>query len=241
MFGLDKTSARPIKNVIEMPKRLPIVMIQSRPPQSSGEQLADDIVGNLIGAPGKDLMLVAPLEKLSADSIDRLTLESLQSDAVILDWKTAEDVITSWKGLGLSGSRAPHELDASVASVPAQQRRLYIIDLRTVRSYEHLLAVLAQIQAAGEVKIFSLLPGPPGLQQAKASSSPELQKASVESRGVESSDSSGGNDQDAKLLPASDAILGSETPQNYQTGSHTSRENKLDLDDLMDELDKADP
>jgi len=224
-----------------MAKRLPIVMIQSHPPHSSAEQLSDDIVGELIGSTGMDLMLVAPLASLSIDAIDRLTLESLQGDAVIMDWNSVETVMQSWRDLGLSGVRARHELDTRGDAGEAGQPCLYIIDLNVVTSCEQLMSVLEQIQAAGQVKTFTL-----GLTVDSGSSAgePRARTGRVStSEGVADArmGSSGRNGEDTKLVPIEAPISEVVTTKKCQGSQSSNSKNKLDLDALMDELDRADP
>ena len=57
-----------------MAVRLSVIMVHSPPPTSTAQQLAQGVVGELIGLPGIDLTLVEPLDRLQATSTDRLTL-----------------------------------------------------------------------------------------------------------------------------------------------------------------------
>ena len=196
---------------IVMAVRLPILLIQTRPPDAASERLVDDVIGQLIGSNGMDLILIDRLNDLPADAIDRLTLESLQGDLAILDWNTAASIGEAWRYLGLSGSRAPHSLDAGAETVKAGERRLYLIDLALAESSEAVLSVLRTIQAGRKVATFSL--GLPSTTEAGEQAmghrgdgglSPQKNNSSSSRIEVNSDDTS-------NVLSPSDAVLGVES------------------------------
>ncbi len=237
VYGSNK---RDIELLI-MAARLPVILIQTRPPNAAAERLVDQLVGELIGSPGFDLVLVEPLSSLSTEATDRLTLEALQGDTVILDWNSVEEVLQSWGDLGLSGSRSPHALDRDPVQVPAGQRRVYLIDLRVAGSVPVILSTLVQIQAGQQVKTVQL-----GVLGERGASRPSL----VEPRSQQGQLLGGldakrqarsvGDDLKSESLPVSQASDGDETSRILGHPSHQASKNKLDLDALVDELDQSD-
>src|SRR6056297_1563232 len=79
-----------------MAVRLPVIMIHSPPGGSRWQSLGESIIGELIGRPGIDLTLVGRLSDLATGSTDRLTLESLRGDLVVLDWQPPERILSDW-------------------------------------------------------------------------------------------------------------------------------------------------
>jgi len=224
-----------------MAKRLPVVMIQSRPPHSLGEKLADELVGTLIGSSGMDLMLVDPLISLAEEAMDRLTLESLEGDVVLLDWKSVEQVVGEWRQLGLAGVRSPHQLDSNAESAPLGSRRLYVINLCDVTSLDQVTSVLRQIQAAGQVKTFALGFGSNPIQRNQNPASERLPRGAETESGDSGLGGSGRKGQNGSPLSVSGREINVQSPKNYRVTGDSNPKNKLDLDALMDELDRIDP
>ena len=221
--------------------RLPVILIQTRPPDAAGERMVDQVVGELIGSPGFDLVLVEPLASLSDVASDRLTLESLQGDTVILDWNAVEDVLACWSDLGLSGSRSPHQLDLVPAKVPAGQRRVYLFDLRDAGSASDVLSVLGQIQVGQQVKTVQLGGlGGGSLIRPSSATNDARQGSALVGREAETQRRSVGDNLKSKSLPVSQASEIEARSGIPGIPSRKDSKNKLDLDSLMDELDRSD-
>lgn len=224
-----------------MAVRLPVILIQTRPPNAAGERMVDQLVGELIGSPGFDLVLVEPLSSLSDEASDRLTLESLQGDTVILDWNAVEDVLACWRDMGLSGSRSPHQLDLGPAKVPAGQRRVYLIDLRDAGSASAVLTALGQIQAVQQVKTVQLGGlGSKSLVRPSSSAHEVRQGSALGGLEAESQRRSVGDKLKSKSLPVSQASEIEARSRIPSVPSRKDSKNKLDLDSLVDELDRSD-
>ncbi len=196
-------------------------MVHSPPPSVSAGQLAEAVVGELIGLPGIDLTLVGPLAELSATATDRLTLESLSGDVAVLDWQTAAEIVTSLSNVGLEGNRTPHADDPHAAAPSLPGRRIYAFDLTKFRDAQTLCRAITLIKSGRQIRTFSLLPGP--IRETKT--------ASIPARGRQNSD--------ADHAPAISVVGTTTDPAASPQPAQAAR--TLDLDDLLDQLDDLDP
>lgn len=135
--------------------RLSIVLTQA---SGSDSDLESQLVSELLGAPGMDLSIIAALGHLSDNHTDRLVMEGLQGDFALLGWESPGELIAHCQRLGISGSRAPHQLDADAPHTP-QTRRIYTVDLRNQKA-QTVLATLQQILQSRRTPTISLLPTP---------------------------------------------------------------------------------
>ncbi|MEO1527232.1 MAG: hypothetical protein AAFX06_17465 [Planctomycetota bacterium] len=197
--------------------RLPVILNQQAP--ASGQSLAEDLVGELIGRPGLDLTLVDRFSLIRPDSSDQLTLDAITVPSAVLDWQSEDDIHAALQAVGFNGVRCAHELDAQApAYTPgAGARRLFLFDLRKVGSAKQVLAELSRLRESLSVKTISL-----GGLSAGQRSTPEKPKAKQEvPKQVV---------PDAK--PLSQPAPSSIAQPNKQGGD--------DLDDLIDQLDDMD-
>ncbi|MGB7324968.1 MAG: hypothetical protein WBD31_08845 [Rubripirellula sp.] len=139
-----------------MAARLSVVMVHAAPPTATGKRVSERLVGELIGRPGMDLALVGPLGDLPPESTDRLTLESLAGDAVVMAWRPVAETMMDLQAIGISGARALHAGDPDGFSVPAGQRRIYGFDLSRFIAAEPVLQILQGMLQSSGVKTFSI-------------------------------------------------------------------------------------
>lgn len=232
-----------------MAVRLSVIMVHSTPPTAIAQQLAQRVVGELIGLTGIDLTLVAPVGQLSESSTDRLTLASLSGDVAVLDWQRPEEILGSLERIGFDGKRCPHLHDLGVPAPPANSRRIYAYDLSKFSSAEEVIDSLSRLNADRQVRAFQL--GPPPSSLASASS-----QGITSSQGTPPSNGLGKNVHlpnhlqaastsvpepaggepltDPKVLPES------VQPPSTATARQLESETPLDLDDLLDQLDRSD-
>ena len=123
-----------------MAVRLSVVMVHSPPVsalqvtedepsnRATAQQLAEAVVGELIGLNGIDVTLVGPIAQLAPASTDRLTLESLTGDVAVLAWQCASETMAALAGIDFQGERSPHAHDRDVALPAARIRRIYAFD-----------------------------------------------------------------------------------------------------------------
>jgi len=113
-----------------MSVRLNVLLVQSSRMSGLQSGINADVVFQLMGVPGIDLSIVNSLNPTEIAETDRLLLSSFQNDLAVLDWRDADDSLSALAILGVSGARAPHQLDPNSAAVQPGKRRIYVVDLR---------------------------------------------------------------------------------------------------------------
>ena len=213
-----------------MAVRLSVVMVHTPPPEAGASQLAEAIVGELIGMPEIDLTLVGNLVKISTDSTDLLSLETLTGDIAALDWQPPAGIVAALGELGFKGSRTPHPDDP--AAPPAEpSRRIYAFDLNQFSDARSVCDAVAELKQQRQVRTFTLSPAV-GAKAATESSSatkvntPDRPKITPKPDfGVPAAES-----------PSVGSVDGSNDPRPA-AHPHASG----DLDDLLDRLEELDP
>ncbi len=150
-----------------MAVRLSVVMVHTPPPSAGASQLAEAIVGELIGMHEIDLTLVGNLPNISHESTDLLSLESLSGDVAVLDWQPPTGIVSALAELGFEGSRTPHTHDPQAPAAAEPTRRIYAFDLNQFPDACSLCAAVGDLKAKRQVRTFSLsslaaVPTPPG-------------------------------------------------------------------------------
>ncbi len=214
-----------------MAARLSVVMVHSPPAGVAAGQLAESIVGELIGLPEIDLTLIGPLNQLSEGSTDRLTLESLAGDIAMLDWQPASAIVQSLRDVGFMGNRTPHRDDPDANSPPTGVRRIYAFDLSRFSDAKVLCEALHQLKTNRQVRTFTLSPDGPtgpanvqGLQETGLPEHPSTQPPA----GSAGSGQRRNSGFDSTALPRS-------------IPNPTRSDSDAELDDLLDQLDELDP
>lgn len=203
-----------------MAVRLAVIMVHSPPARSAATELAESIVGELIGMPEIDLTLVGPLAELADGSTDRLTLESLSGDVAVLDWHPAEQTTATLNHLGFVGDRAPHAADPEVASSGQPTRRIYVFDLNQFLDAPALCQSIEQLKSMRQTRTFGLqLPGGVGVNRPH-SAAPEPTRS---------------------VPPTGTADATGSRPEATDDRTPGQGSGSVDLDDLLDRLDALDP
>ena len=138
-----------------MAVRLNVVMIQNPPAAVGGQHLAESTIGEVIGQPGIDLLLVNSLAEIDRRSTDFLSLESLQSDVAVLGWEQQASIAELWNGLGLVGTRSRHRYDPD-ADVARSDRRLFAFNLTQFRDGKAVCTALKQLLQTQQTKTFTI-------------------------------------------------------------------------------------
>lgn len=112
-----------------MTVRLNVLLIQSPRMSALQSDLSAELAVQLMGIPGIDLSIASSLDPGQIGNTDRLMIESLQHDLVVVDWRPVQASQRALHQLGIGGSRAPHPLD-SEPPAPTAGRRFYLVDLR---------------------------------------------------------------------------------------------------------------
>jgi hypothetical protein len=204
-----------------MAVRFPVVMIHAPPRTAHAERTAAAVVGELIGQSGLDLTLVGPLDQLSESSADRLSLGSLVGDVAVLDWQSPSNTVAALHRIGFSGQRSRHAHDPSVPVAPTDLRRIYAFDLTKWSRPRDLMKALSDLKSSCQVRTFTL-----GATSNSASPSATGRANSTPTQAAESSQPRSG---DRGTASPPEAVDSPEAPCS------------LDLDDLVDQLDRLDP
>ncbi len=183
-----------------MVARLTVVMIHTSPTHSRGARMAETLVGELIGRPGIDLVLVGPIADMDSNATDRLTLESIATDLAVLAWKPVSVTMEELAAIGFAGQRSPHVGDVDAEPCPPDLRKIFAFDLNGFSEAVPVIESLQSLRRSQDVRTFSIN----GLGLAKP-----VQRAS------------------------GPTIREPRPPQ-------PSPSKGLDLDDLLDQLDRSD-
>ncbi len=134
-------------------------MNQTPPSSGKAQKLGEEIVGELIGRPGIDMVLVDAGSLENSHSTDLLTLQSLEVDFVYLDWRTPE-VAMEWLGCsGIVGKRFPHPNDAVATLDASPGRRIYFFDLQISSDSGLVCQAVLELLANRQTRTFSLTGG----------------------------------------------------------------------------------
>lgn len=242
-----------------MAVRLSVVMVHCTPATQAAEQVAQGVVGELIGLSGIDLILVAPLDSLSEASTDRLTLSSLGGDIAVLDWRLPEVMHESLRRLGVDGARTRHAADPAASekkgaevNSKVQPRKLYFFNLNDFTDPDVVVSSIAELNAARAVRTFTLAPivkrpvtGSPGQSEnPRVVSKADNGTESEASLATDAPPNAPSSDVATSLKSAGSPLTqgASESlPQRSPAVSSDAASSEQDLDALIDELDLLDP
>jgi len=198
-----------------MTVRLTVIMVESAPPTATGNQLAEKIVGNLIGRPGIDLTLIRSLSNSDESSTDRLMIDGIACDVAVLDWQSPDLIVKSLNQVGFFGRRAAHPFDSEIAAASEHERRIYAFDLNQFFDPAALIDALDSLKSDRQMRTFSIGP----------TAGPVVGKAAT-------------NEPDSTLsegaMSATKRRSDLDPPTVEQFGAD------IDLDDLIDQLDQSD-
>ncbi len=232
--------------------RLNVIIVHSPPPLAGAQQLAESLVGELIGRPGIDVALVSSLDGISADSTDALTLESISGDVAVLDWRSPADLMHALAALQFIGSRAPHANDPSSDEPPAGTRKIYAFDLQTQVDAKQLCSDLQALLASRRVQTFTI-----GVSDAKlgvsdtglgvsdagfeqATKQPHTIGSAVHQWGSQASSETAPTDHSGSQADSATRSAGASRVTS-PAASPTPNDRAIDLDALVDQLDLLDP
>jgi hypothetical protein len=131
-------------------------MNQAPPRTEDVQAMSEGIVGELIGRPGIDMMLVDDLALQNHDSTDRLSLGSISGNFAYVDWRNPDVAVELLHACGIAGYRSRHATDPLGHAPRSGSRRIYCFDLRQFSSPREACAALLALQSSLEIKTFSL-------------------------------------------------------------------------------------
>jgi hypothetical protein len=229
--------------------------------------MIEEVIGQLIGAEGIDLALIGRPSTLAENSVDRLTLESLSGDVAVLDWRSPDSIISDLVTVGIDAERAAHTHDAEAGSKvttavetssppvpPSTKRRVYAFDLSNFSQPEDVIAALRALNQRRQVRTFTIGLGPNSISAsvagngrragpsegvgglARAPTGTPSEEPTPTRRSAEPS----GNRAEAREANGNRSIAPVDPPAGSDQSRRASTE-EIDLDDLLDQLDQADP
>ena len=202
-----------------MAARLTVIMNQTAPAAAPAQRLCESVIGELIGRPGIDLVLVASLRGLAGDATDRLTLESVAGDTAVLDWQSPSETCRDLAEINFAGSRWPHASDPDAAPPEQKSRRIYAFDLSRFETADAVCSALAALLSSRQVRTFTL--GVPGEQPSRTVSSTKPAAA-------------------VQPQPRPQRPVAKQEPDFQPPASAPATTKSLDLDALVDQLDEFD-
>ncbi|QDT04076.1 hypothetical protein K227x_24640 [Rubripirellula lacrimiformis] len=212
-----------------MAARLSIVMVHSAPPTAAAQRVSEVLVGELIGRPGMDLVLIGPIESLPAESTDRLTLDSISGDVVVMAWRPIEQTMADLAAVNFAGHRSPHEHDLQATATANGDRRIFAFDLSSFAEADPILLSLQRTLQSRGVKTFAI----GSLAKPITAPSKPVAAKPVTAPTAAATKTAAPN----KAEPEGDSQKQSAAPPAQSTAAKSGR---IDLDELLDQLDQSD-
>jgi hypothetical protein len=204
-----------------MAVRLNVIVLRPTGEHRHFDPACDDAVGQLLGRPGLDLVLLDRIPGPDESGTERLAVESIAGDVACVAWTDAEQVSGPLGLLGKRVARVPHRRDVDAEPVQANEpiAKLYHFDMRREGASQTILADLQTLLATRQTPTFQI--GAGGLAMPKKASVPAPPKPDVAPI--------------QKIIPSptkpsAPAVVPPPLTPNQST----------DLDALVDELDELD-
>lgn len=213
-----------------MAVRLNVIVLRPTGEHRHFDPACDDAVGQLLGRPGLDLVLLDRIPGPDESGTERLAVESIAGDVACVGWTDAELVSEPLGLLGKRVARVPHRRDQDAAPVQSDEpiAKLYHFDMRREGASQTILADLQALLATRQTPMFQI--GVGGSTSPKpATASPS--QASTPPKNV--TPIKAATPSPAKPSTAAVSSLNAPTPPLTPNQS-------TDLDALVDELDELD-
>lgn len=211
-----------------MAVRLNVIVLRPTGEHRHFDPACDDAVGQLLGRPGLDLVLLDRIPGPDESGTERLAVESIAGDVACVGWTEAEKVSEPLGLLGKRVARVPHRRDMDAAPVQGDEpiAKLYHFDMRREGASQTILADLQALLATRQTPMFQIgMAGSTSPKQTKATAASKVPPNAAPIQNVTPS---------LAKPPASEALpLGSATPP-------LTKNQSTDLDALVDELDELD-
>ncbi|GEM_PF-4098440 len=192
----------------------------------------------LMGTAGIDVSLIGALGEQSLSSTDRLVLESLDRDFVILSQHPPTEAIAALRTLQIVGRRAAHRFDREAES--GGGRRIFCLCWRDFESSAAIADALREILLSLQVVAVPIGLAPANSKvssPAKLPASPVASPAAKEIDSAQSPSHSHGIDRSATPEPSNAEATRTE-PQ--PAAARRERISSADLDQLVDGLNDLD-
>ncbi|MCC9655208.1 hypothetical protein [Rhodopirellula halodulae] len=204
-----------------MAVRLNVIVLRPEGDHRHFDPACDDAVGQLLGRPGLDLVLLDRIPGPNDAGTERLAVESIAGDIACVAWTDADRVSQPLALLGKRVARVPHrrDVDAPTPDVEGPIAKLYHFDMRRDGAQQTILKDLQTLLATRQTPTFQI--GSMGDRK------PRVPKANPEEASSQESP--------AVAPPVSPTPVVREVPR-----STSASQAKTNLDALVDELDELD-
>ncbi|MFG0266939.1 MAG: hypothetical protein ACF8AM_17585 [Rhodopirellula sp. JB055] len=146
-----------------MAVRLNVIVLRPTGEHRHFDPACDDAVGQLLGRPGLDLVLLDRIPRPDESGTERLAVESIAGDVACVAWTDAEHVSKPLGLLGKRVARVPHRRDVEAEPVQSNEpiAKLYHFDMRREGASQTILADLQSLLATRQTPTFQIGAGGP--------------------------------------------------------------------------------
>ncbi|KLU05182.1 hypothetical protein RISK_002944 [Rhodopirellula islandica] len=206
-----------------MAVRLNVIVLRPTGEHRHFDPACDDAVGQLLGRPGLDLVLLDRIPGPNESGTERLAVESVAGDVACVAWTDAEQVSKPLGLLGKRVARVPHRRDVEAAPVQDAEpiAKLYHFDMRREGASQTILADLQALLATRQTPTFQI--GAGGSAKPMRASAPAAPKAQSKVAPIQ-------NMTPSPAKPSAAVVSPPPLTPNQAT----------DLDALVDQLDELD-
>lgn len=210
-----------------MAVRLNVIVLRPTGEHRHFDPACDDAVGQLLGRPGLDLVLLDRIPGPDESGTERLAVESIAGDVACVGWTDAEMVSEPLGLLGKRVARVPHRRDADAESVLDDEpiAKLYHFDMRREGASQTILADLQALLATRQTPMFQIGIGGSARPKKASASAPSTTKP--DAAPVQ-------NNTPSPAKPSTPPV----SPRASTSPLTSNR--STDLDALVDELDELD-
>ncbi|MCC9641039.1 hypothetical protein LOC71_02050 [Rhodopirellula sp. JC740] len=204
-----------------MAVRLNVIVLRPEGDHRHFDPACDDAVGQLLGRPGLDLVLLDRIPGPNDAGTERLAVESIAGDIACVAWTDADRVSQPLALLGKRVARVPHrrDVDAPTPNEEGPIAKLYHFDMRRDGAQQTILNDLQTLLATRQTPTFQI--GSTGDRKPRAAATKPEKASSQKSPAV--------------VPMVSPTPVVREVPRST-SASHA----KTNLDALVDELDELD-
>ncbi|PHQ32661.1 hypothetical protein [Rhodopirellula bahusiensis] len=208
-----------------MAVRLNVIVLRPTGEHRHFDPACDDAVGQLLGRPGLDLVLLDRIPGPDESGTERLAVESIAGDVACVSWTDAEQVSEPLGLLSKRVARVPHRRDEDAAPIQNDEpiAKLYHFDMRRDGASQTILADLQALLATRQTPMFQIGGGSAAPKRANAKAVPKAASNAVPVKDI---------------TPTKPAAVPSAPPAS--SAPSLTKDQSTDLDALVDELDELD-
>jgi len=144
-----------------MSRRVTVVLSQGRPLGAEKQHREDELVAELLMHPHAEATVIGDLVQISADSTDRLCLESIAGTAIVLAWHAPQTVVEALAKIGidahlLNAPAANSDANAPTQSAAGKALSVHYFDLNDLKPLQFYADRIAQVAEEADVSPVAL-------------------------------------------------------------------------------------